>query len=382
MTKAARNLQTLYAVTGIGSTFTAVASFLNLEATFQSLGFLGTALAAKTLFGAFFSYIVGRILGRVTAYQITQTAQWLGLAILGVLALGFELKSQALVLTGIVLTSAPSIALQVFVNIGNKHLSVDDQEFRRLQGTTQMIGSVGFLLACLISPLLLGRYSIGFVLALDAFTFAFAIWYLTVRRHQLGLGPRRDIEKPDQTESAFQSGLGVYVGFGLLVFATYILKGLPPVVAGSHLTREILNTDSVARSLLWTTEAAAGIFSGIAYRKFGIKFKSFRSVLVLNTLAFTPVYLAPSLTTMAIALFALSTLMTLGFMLFRDDLLQSSNNELELKKSTSFSLICANVMMTISPLFCTIVAGWIGFFDFLLLSFGLQLLTLLAIRRF
>ena len=347
-----------FAATFLGSCLTAIASMLQVDAVFHSIGLVAVALSLKTLFLMLVGLGAPRMILSLGLRRSLWLAQLSGVAFLGLLWAGFASGSFPLTLLGIFLSSAPSVLLNVVNASLFRLLSSRQEGFRSLQGSQQTLAGLCFIAASVAVPLLMNRLGFGAVVLIDAATYAIGAWFL--RSKISGWIETVETQEGPAAAAAPEASAPLWRGpgaaeFALLSAAAYLLIGMGPLISSSTRSLWAEGLSAAPHGLLWTVEALAAFLSGLIYRSYA-KNARLQAALALPVplgLLLIPLVRARTPFWIGLWLGSLSLSMALRYMKTRDDfLLRFSTKAASVRASASVG-IWANFIMFLSPLLLT-----------------------------
>jgi hypothetical protein len=352
-----------FATTMIGSSLSAVVSFIRVEPVFGSLFYLGVALSTKTLLLGLMAPLVVKIMQRWGLWKTTFVSQVFGLIFLLPLGLGFEWGVFPLALAGMLISGIPAVFLGISTTVNLRLLTETEDDYRQSQGRVAIISGTSMLFATLLGAWMARQVSFVGILTFDALTYLAGIFILMANKksftHVLDQRHRKLVAAPGVPKtSPAQLGLirnKAVFWTTITLISLYLLKGLAPVVAGSGSHALVNGVPASVRESLWSIEALAFLCAGWIYRR-SKKFRAGSGLpfyFWLNSLCLAPFLMMGMFWSKAIALFVVSLTMILGNMKVRDDLLLSSSSLEFNEKATGYLTLVSNFLMTLSPLLIT-----------------------------
>ena len=182
-----------YVLTNLGSSFSAIASFLLIDPSFGSVSLLGLALSLRTLAILISSYQLNWVFRVLGARRTFVFSQLLGVLAIAVVWFGFQTKVYSWVLFGIVLGGLPVSVLSAGLVSAFRITLSDSMRFRRFSGFREMAMGGAQIIAGLSVPLILKEYGdsagFGVIVVADIISYVLA----------LGLLKRMDFKEVDRT---------------------------------------------------------------------------------------------------------------------------------------------------------------------------------------
>lgn len=343
-------------VTSLGSALSSVASFLSVENLFQSLIVLGVALSARTLASAIFSYVANSVIQRFGLYTSLIVSQLFGFAALAVLYWGFSSGYFMIVLLGVMLTGLPTAFVGILLTIILRVTSKGSDEFRKYSGKRELVFGMGMLLASVIAPLLLYRFSLNTVLLMDAISYILGLMLilrLNLDAHVPPEGehvrlPLRRLLGKSQPVNAFL----------LKTSASLLLAGLLPLLASSGKIEFTADMPVIFRQWLWAIEDVTAISASLMYLIFSaLRGQKWFNGLVMFSGAWLLVpIIFPGNIGIVIAAVIICLLTDFSGQKFRDDLVIGAGNDSQLIRAySSLAQLQRNFIFFISPILLTVL---------------------------
>lgn len=370
-----------FAITTVGSTLSAIVSFIRIEETFGNLLFLGVALSTKTLLLAFAAPMISNFISRYGLWSAMFWSQIFGVLALFPLFYGFQIQSFPLALLGMLALGIPSMTLGISTTVSLRVLIPTADGYQRGQGSIAMISGFAMLFATLLGAELSRRISFSGVLILDAMTYFVGVSILFLKRKdfktfyqnekpsiQSQVSPLKVLSQKTIIKSS------IFLTAAISMAAVFLLKGLPPILAGSSKVELAQGIPIFFRESLWSFEAFAILCSGWIYRHLsGFRARPGVSIFLWCNSVLLLVFLLPSFFAIkALALFTLSLLMILGQMKVRDDFILKFQTLEETQKATTSFTLLSNILLTLSPILITTLLGILPSVTFIFGCFLIQ----------
>lgn len=354
-----------------------------VESIFKSLEGLAIALSLKTAFMALISTFVAKRLSRMSLRRGFWLSQLLGPVFLIPLYFGIKLQLPILFLFGITVGGLPGLILSI---VGTAYFRLASEngaeDFRKNQGKLQIIVGLCFVAAALSAPLMLKYLSYDGVILIDLLSYAVGSLFVVVFSKSLQAwdSPIAASSSPNAGERSSHAKVpqsyftASVIVMGIALTMAYLLKGLPPMIAGSTSLTTFLDLEKTARQTLWGFEALAAIAAGLAYQR---HYGFFNRLKFFEVGLFSGVWLLPLLAFqnyffVAAAIFFLSFSMTMTFMKLRDDFISSFKTKDETYWATGYVNFVMNFTLTISPLLIGLATRELGL--------STAILTMLAVQ--
>ncbi|HVV69216.1 MAG TPA: hypothetical protein VHE99_09350 [Gammaproteobacteria bacterium] len=373
-----------YFITAFGSSLSSVSTFFSIDPYFKNIYYIGIALGARTLAAFLFSYLVPKIIAWFGISRAFILSQIFGGLSLIVLLLGFQIKNFALTLLGIMLTGLPGVLVAILLSITFKLTTKDESLFRKYSGNRELSASIALLLATAISPLLLLKFKINFIILIDAISYVLALILL----HFINVQNNSALETSRPLNLSKRK---IFLNADTVTFYTQIsisllLAGLIPLLSSSSQLGIIEGMPKLLQEWLWLIEQLTGIIACIFYVHIS---RFIKSSLLSKFLLLNSVWLCLLQFNISYAIFPAlaitSFFMQLSFLRFRDDLILMAGNDSTLIHAYSaITLAQKNFIYFFSPLLLATIFN-LSKKQSILIMISLQLilyLTYIFIRKF
>ncbi len=340
-----------YFITTFGSSLSGVSTFFSIEPYFKNIYYIGLALSARTLAGFLFSYLVPQIIARVGISRAFIISQIFGCASLIILLLGFHLKNFTFTLLGIMLTGLPSVLVAILLSITFKLTTKDEKLFRKYSGNRELSANIALLLATVISPILLLKFKINFIILIDGISYISALLLLCYIKIQ----NKTALETSNRPLNLSKRKIFLNADTGIFYFQisiSLLLAGLIPLLASSSKLGITAGMPQLLREWLWLIEQLASIIACVFYVHIQ---KIIKNNLLTQFLLLNSVWLCLLRFNISYAIFPALALtsffMQLSFLRFRDDLILMAGNDSTLVHTYSaITLAQKNFIYFLSPL--------------------------------
>ena len=370
-------------VTSLGSALSSVAAFLSIENFFNSLIFLGIALSVRTLASALFSYISNNVIQKLGLHLSLLISQLFGCLALVVLFFGFYFNIFALTILGIILTGLPATFVAILLSIILRVSSENSDTFRKYSGRRELVFGIAMLLASLLAPLLLYKFSLNLVLLMDGFSYVCGFFLLTNLKLTEQLAPNENNESIPLRKLFFSSKS--VSSFLLKTSASLLLAGLLPLLASSSSIEFTANMPVLMRQWLWAIEDVTAISASLIYLIFTVlrRQKWFESLVMLSGIWLLIPLLFSGNTSIVIAAIVICLLTDFSGQKFRDDLVISAGDDAHLIKAYSaIAQLQRNFIFFLSPLLLTFLLTYANTTACVAILFLIQLSFYLLYKKF
>lgn len=368
-------------ITSLGSALSSIASFLSIEHYFHSIILLSLALGAKTLSSAAFSYFVEKIIRKTGLRYSLLVSQVSGLLALVVLFLGFFFNSFAVTILGIMLTGIPSVFVSILITISLKVISEHDGMFRLYSGRRELLIGISLLLASILTPLLFLRYKLNTIFFIDALSYLFCI--VLILKTNIRYDNVSNSKKSTLSFKLLFTSSKEVQEFMLKTSGALLLAGMLPLLASSSKIEFTRYMPTVLRQWLWSIEDITAISASIFYLLFyALKSrKMIEAVLMLSSVwLIIPLFLENNISIIA-SVVILCVLIDYSAQKFKDDLIISANNNIELINFYSaISQFQRNFLFFVSPILISLLLTYTSTYCCVLVLFLIQIVFYLSYR--
>jgi MFS family permease len=363
-----------YFLISFGSSMSMITTFIQINPYFGKMEFLAYALSARTLVMMAASLSLQRILQSFKVRNILFYSQLFGVISTISIMVGFSSNSYLLVFLGIVLGGLPANILNVCTTSTLKNMIMDEFIYRKISGTREIASGCALIGAGLLAPILSHLINIHYIFLFTAIVYLLTSIYILLSDMSFG-----ELDEPEiasvniSLKSVFTSK--PFILFQISVFASLILIGLFPIVAGTKDLIPNFEINDILRGNLWALEGVAVFSMGLVYIIANkVKHSPYVYLLFLNAVLIFLLTVFTSTFSLFLICFAFNFLMSMAFLKFKDDLLIIAGSNRNLVNSyTTLAHFIRSLLCTISPLLLTIMFGGLGFYKSIMYIFIYQL---------
>lgn len=345
-----------YLITTFGYSMTGIATFLSIDKTFHSIGYLGIALSLRTLSACIFGYLANHIIKRIDIRRSFFCSLALGLLSIICVFSGFHFNNFFIVLIGLVLIGLPSTLSNIFLTISFKISSESSFFYRKYSGSRELVFGIARLIACLVAPFLIYKFNLNIVIFANLMAYLLGI-VLIININFKPISNAKSCDPVIKINYLMLRSKETWM-YILQISSSMLMVALIPLLASLNQISLTIHLSPLIRESLWSIEAITMILAGFIYliaKKAGNN-EIVKLLLMLNgSFLFFLLYIKQSILVVAIIMF-ISVLMMLSFYLFRDDyIVNAGENTRLIEAHAAFSSVMKDLICSISPVILSIV---------------------------
>lgn len=344
-----------YFTTTLGSIFSSIAIFLEIEPTFQKVFLLSLALAIRTFAMMLFSYHSSKIFRFFGIKRTFLFAQILGILALVFIFWGFKIFFFPLVIFSIILSGIPANLVNVGLIATLRATIQSSSQFRKFSGAREILLGCSQMIGGITVPFILIKKGLSAILIIDLISYLLAI--VIVFQIPKSQWPEDPIQPQEKTNCLLLKNQE-FLQFAVLTGIPLLFIGLLPLLASSTKLNIIQHFPETIRKSLWTIEGITTILAGFLYLSTQKLLRNpfVKNFILLNSFWLLVLLLPTHFVIHMIVLLLISISWILGFLKLRDDLLLSIKSQPSLINTyTGLATAFRLVMGTISPF----VLGWV-----------------------
>lgn len=343
-----KRLLLTYFTTAVGTSVSSIAIFLIIESTFSNTHTLGMALSVKTLASFFFGFYAAYFVQFLQLRKALLASQLMGICSLLLYSIGLKYHILFIVVCGIVTSAISSSLLMVSLMSSIRSLNQTEHKFRKISGYRNAIYGFASLVASIAAPLILTKFNIFFILALDMLTFLIA-FSLIFNEKNIQITNSISSHKPIKLYILKEFST---IKFILLYSSALILISLIPLVASSSKIEFSKHLPILFRKSIWSFQAITVIFSSILYSHSQKLLKTFpvRLIIFINGIFMIPLAFNQSPITVTFVVLLVSFSIFLSDQKIIDDFIVQANSPNKTTDSIAFGYAFKNFLYAISPL--------------------------------
>lgn len=346
-----KKLLGFYLISSLGLSIIGLATFLNIETVFHSIGYLGIALSLRTLSSCILGYKANYLIQKLNIHHSFILSFILGGISIFCIFLGFYHQNFLILLLGVILIGLPTTLTAILLTVTLRITSDKSNTFRKYSGSRELIFGFSRLLACLLAPVFLLKIGMNKLILINLTIYLIGLVLF------FGLDLKRFADKkiPDSVikiNHLILKSKDTWI-FICQTIASLSLIALIPLLASSDqipLTKEF---PPLLRQSLWSLEALTMILGSIIYiaARWSRNSELIKAVLMLNSIfLFLLIYLRQP-TMIVIVVLLLSMTIMLSFYIFRDDYVITAGNDNRLMEAhAAFSSVMKDLICSVSPI--------------------------------
>ncbi len=345
-----KKLLVFYLITSLGLSIISLATFLNIETIFHSIGYLGVALSLRTLSSCILGYNANYLIKKINILNSFILSFILGIISIFCIFIGFYNHNFIVLLFGIVLIGLPISLTTILLTITLRVASDDSSTFRKYSGSRELFFGFSRLLACLVTPIFLLKLGINVLVLSNLMIYLVGLgllWSLDLKQFANEKIPDSFIKINHLILKSKDTWI-----FICQTIASLSLIALIPLLASSDqisLTKEF---PPLLRQSLWSVEALTMILGSLIYilAKWSRNSGTIKAILMLNSVFLFLFLYFRQPTMIIIIVMLISMTMMLSFYIFRDDYVIAAGNDTRLIEAhAAFSSVMKDLICTISP---------------------------------
>ncbi len=346
-----KKLLGFYLITSFGLSIIGLATFLNIEAIFHSIGYLGIALSLRTLSSCILGYKANYLIQKINIHNSFILSFILGGISIFCIFLGFYYHNFLILLVGVILIGLPTTLIAILLTITLRITSDNSNTFRKYSGSRELIFGFSRLLACLLAPVFLLKIGMNRLILINLIIYLIGLglfFSLDLKRFANETIPDSFIKINHLILKSKDTWI-----FICQTIASLSLISLIPLLASSDqisLTKEF---PSLLRQSLWSVEALTMILSSIIYivARWSRNSELIKAVLMLNSIFLFLFLYFRQPTMIVFVVLLLSMTIMLSFYIFRDDYVITAGNDTRLIEAhAAFSSVMKDLICSVSPI--------------------------------
>ncbi len=364
----------VYSITLFGSLLGMIAVFNSVNMHFRSNWALPAALALRTVFMFFSGKLGPYIFSKLSIKSSLRVSEFSG--IIGVITILFSYEYNLLYLAifGVSFLGLPGgLLAQGLVSMAK--LNLEGQDFRLLTRRLSLITGIIFIIAGVVTPILLDKFNVKNLFYMDLITYFISIVLLTF------------IKKDKISEVNKKKSIDARLNFSKFEIAikltpALLFMGFLPLIAGhQEIQQSISSSNYFILKSGWAFEGVGMIIAGLLY-----KFESYREKLsFFFGLSSLPLLINQAFDLNIILVFSmiiLGTSYAFCFMKIRDDyLIRNESEKGEIFKITGYFIQVKSLFYILSPLYLMKLYEKFGMLGLLILGAILQVAILIYEKK-
>jgi len=339
-----------YLITSLGLSIISLATFLNIDKYFHSIGYLGLALSLRTVSSCVLGYNANYIIKKINVLNSFILSFTLGIISIFCIYIGFYYHNFVILLFGIVLIGLPITLTTILLTITLRMASDDSSMFRKYSGSRELFFGFSRLLACLLTPVMLLKISVSSLILTNLMIYLIGLclfWDLDLKRFANENIPDSFIKINHLILKSNDTWI-----FICQTIASLSLIALIPLLASSDQISLTKDFPPLLRQSLWSLEAMTMIFGSLIYilAKWSRNSEIIKAILMLNSIfLFVLLYFRqPAMIIFIVMLISLTIM--LSFYIFRDDYVITAGKDKSLIEAhAAFSSVMKDLICSISP---------------------------------
>lgn len=339
-----------YLITSFGLSIIGLATFLNVETIFHSIGYLGIALSLRTLSSCILGYNANYLIQKLNIRNSFILSFVLGIISIFCILLGFYHHSFLILLLGVVLIGLPTTLTTILLTITLRIASDNSNTFRKYSGSRELIFGFSRLLACLLTPILLLKIEMYSLISINLILYLIGLVFFFSLDLKQFVNEKIPVSFVKINHLLLKSK-DTWI-FMCQTMASLSLIALIPLLASSDQIPLTKDFPSLLRQSLWAIEALTMILGSLIYilAKWSRNNEIIKVTLMLNSLfLFLFLYFKHPIMIVVIIMLISMTIM-LSFYIFRDDYVITARNDTRLIEAhAAFSSVMKDLICSISP---------------------------------